>query len=227
MKIISNFTDYYDSAINGYDTDESLIYRRFYEEVGETALKCPIYGAILFCGKVYPIIAQLQRHDCVGKPIVVDRENLASFMTMSSRKYSDYSASAVWSKDPRRVAETDRFWTDLQDRAENLHVTHESPILAVIPVSHPGELYPLDGKGKWPTHDQLWTRRGHVLVKNPRLTDLGFASLVEPWSARQEIEMYLGSVLCQRTMPPIALSNEERLEKHGFDRKISFRHRKD
>lgn len=228
MKIVSNFKDYYDTAVNGYDTDESLIYRRFYEDIGETTVKCPIYGAILFCGEVYPIIANDSdgRGHYVDAPMAISPDDVEPFLMMDSKRFVERSLTAIWAKDPRRVAETNRFLSGLRDRAEKIHIANNAPILAIVPVSHDGELYPLDGKGKWPTPAQRWARRGWKLVKNPCLRDLEFACVVSPWQARQEIEMYLGSVLCQHTMPPVVLNNEQRLEKHGFDRKISFRHRK-
>jgi hypothetical protein len=66
--------------------------------------------------------------------------------------------------------------------------------------------------------------------KVPHLGDLGFAKIMSPEQCYQEIAMFLGNTILvnpdetPESKPP--LTNEERAVAHGFDKKVSFRHRK-
>lgn len=60
------------------------------------------------------------------------------------------------------------------------------------------------------------------LIVNPRLSDLGFASRLDPVTANQEIAMYLGDRLRARDKDTIEVSDDLRAASRGFD-KWSFR----
>jgi hypothetical protein len=54
--------------------------------------------------------------------------------------------------------------------------------------------------------------------KNPSgLKDIHFASVVPPWEANQEIEMYLGTILVNDADKMINVSDTVKLKKYGFD----------
>jgi hypothetical protein len=61
--------------------------------------------------------------------------------------------------------------------------------------------------------------------KNPSgLKDIHFASVVPPWEAYQEIEMYLGTILVNDADKMINVSDDVKLGKYGFD-KWSFKNK--
>jgi hypothetical protein len=62
----------------------------------------------------------------------------------------------------------------------------------------------------------------HWLIKNPILKDFDFGKLVDPYTASQEIEMYLGRLATNNTPPMPVGSDKVIAESKGFD-KYSFR----
>ena len=52
---------------------------------------------------------------------------------------------------------------------------------------------------------------------NPNLSELGCVSCLDPWQAYQEIQMFVGGVLCSNENPKIELTDKERVVQHGFD----------
>ena len=63
----------------------------------------------------------------------------------------------------------------------------------------------------------------HIEIEaNPRLNAYAFAKVKDPYTARQEIEQYIGNNLAQQRDPEVHVSDEIRAESHGFD-KHSFR----
>jgi len=64
------------------------------------------------------------------------------------------------------------------------------------------------------------------LLINPQLKLWEFQKVLDPFSAYQELDMWMSGVLSYPQNIMIEVSNESKIEKGGFDRKISFRHRK-
>lgn len=61
--------------------------------------------------------------------------------------------------------------------------------------------------------------------KNPSgLKDINFASVVPPWEAYQEIEMYLGTILVNDKSNMVTVSDKVKARKYGFD-EWSFRNK--
>lgn len=67
-----------------------------------------------------------------------------------------------------------------------------------------------------------------VYGRYPVLSDFGIPSVLPPEQAYQEISMFLMSVINESpdSMPRTEMSNVQKVESHGFDKRISFRHRK-
>lgn len=71
---------------------------------------------------------------------------------------------------------------------------------------------------------RIWDSMGErTFVLDPCLADLGFQAVKDPYLAYQEIDMYISGVIGSPAKPLIQASDEVRLEKHGFDKKTSFR----
>ena len=62
-----------------------------------------------------------------------------------------------------------------------------------------------------------------IWANHDMLGKLNFATIKPPAEAHMEIANWVGGVLTT-TKPMIELSNNDRIEKAGFDKKISFRH---
>ncbi|MNR71753.1 hypothetical protein D3C71_24310 [compost metagenome] len=67
-----------------------------------------------------------------------------------------------------------------------------------------------------------WRDPHRSLVINPRLANIGFYAVVEPWQAYQELAMFLGGIAAPENHPPVQLTDRELVAKHGFDER-SFR----
>lgn len=65
-------------------------------------------------------------------------------------------------------------------------------------------------------------RGSRFLVKNPPLKNIQFFKVKDSYQAYQDIEMYISGTLGVDQVPPVVLSDKERIEKHGMD-KWSFR----
>jgi hypothetical protein len=63
-------------------------------------------------------------------------------------------------------------------------------------------------------HDGWW--RGCTLTRNPILRELAFARIVDPYSARQAVETYLGNELAKQIDPNEGISDEDRRDMKGF-----------
>jgi hypothetical protein len=67
-----------------------------------------------------------------------------------------------------------------------------------------------------------------VYGRYPLLSEFGIPSVLQPEQAYQEISMFLMSVINESpdSMPRTQMTNVQKVESHGFDKRISFRHRK-
>lgn len=63
-----------------------------------------------------------------------------------------------------------------------------------------------------------------ILYNFNNLKSLDFAKVIEPYQASQEIERWISGVLTNAGNPMVNISDESKITKYGFDKKISFRH---
>ena len=61
----------------------------------------------------------------------------------------------------------------------------------------------------------------------PILQEVGMASVIPAFQMYQDIAYFVGNTMksCPDTVPPVDVSNQEKIIKAGFDLKSSFRHR--
>jgi hypothetical protein len=64
---------------------------------------------------------------------------------------------------------------------------------------------------------------GKTLIVNPCLKEFRFQRIIEPYTAFQEIEMFLGGVLGSIEKEGPEMSDKEKVSSHGMDPKWSFR----
>ncbi len=66
--------------------------------------------------------------------------------------------------------------------------------------------------------------RDCVLINN-KLSDYDFYKVLDPYSAFQELEMWMQGVLSYPQNIMIEVEDKSKIEKHGFDKKYGFRTR--
>lgn len=66
---------------------------------------------------------------------------------------------------------------------------------------------------------------GNVLLVNPPLKDYQFYRIMDPYTAYQELDMYVGGTLAWPFNMMVEVSDASKVAKHGFDPKYGFRTR--
>ena len=227
MLILSKFHDYYDvMARNG--VDKTLVYKRetvetkdivtlercrglHYEEIWhDQKLRMSARRVVvLFCGKAYPLweggLYDLRYgHDPQpknGKVFV--RGTKKELLTLIQREFDLGQPSAKPGyksrfKDTKPKLEERLVSLDI----EALHVKYKTPVL-LLEVGRGGGYFKQEQE--------------FLVFTNPKLKDYHFESVVDPFTAWQEITMYLGGVIGQPDRPMHQLTDVELRNKHGFD----------
>ena len=254
MLIISKQNDYYDTALS-YGVDKSVIYKRkecfvkildgqrysnifkLKSNIGSSLLnpfpsslfnlimstditnldmdysyKDEIFLSlsgryILFCGEIVPFIfltGRTKNHRDFSESFY-DKKHLFDFLysvKYSNKKHLDkfLSSSPYFFNKVIRSKKIELFLNGfLKVSCECVHHEIDSPIIE------------LNSSG---------------YVKNPLLKKYKFAKKYDPFSAYQKIEQFVSGVLGGQTPRLIEISDDIRLESHGFDKKTSFRKEK-
>lgn len=244
MRIISKFRDFYDSAL-AHGADMGLVYARETVErqgaldaLGETldlrtaprddshdgtrrwggwdtgmqdaVMPC----VLLFCGKAYPFFHRgrlrgpgegLWNAEGVHTMAAeVLRDDFLNRYMNAKRSYSDYMG-----RRPFVRSQVEGFLAGVVDevRAGEIHHAHNCPVI----LYRAGTRY---GEGMVVGHGDT--------ILNPCLRELGFFKVKDPFAAFQEISMYLGGVLRAGENPMVAISDKDKVAKHGMD-EWSFR----
>jgi len=244
MLIISKHRDYYDSAI-GLGIDKSIIYNREEKKIkletgywAKSSSKNPkivdfimdrfykhthsftsIYRdigfhVISFCGKNYISFTfrNVLGSDNNGKEDGEDHE--VSFSDVNEvidalTKVDDKEFTNKWSKFKLDKKEKSNFinsWNDIEKLdTTDLHREYNSPVFVVK------------------CRDHFYNPK---MIVNPILKDYDFVKVYDPYTAFQEIQMYISGVLASGDDAPETKMNEkQKVNQHGFDDKYGFRTR--
>jgi hypothetical protein len=75
-----------------------------------------------------------------------------------------------------------------------------------------------------PVTEYRWSMADIKFQTNPKLRDYGFVTQLDPFTAYQEIEMFVGGVLTNREeIPPLTQTDTDKAVTKGFDKQWSFR----
>ena len=74
-------------------------------------------------------------------------------------------------------------------------------------------------------YDERNNKNNRLLIENPCLKDIDFQKVIDPFTAYQELEMYIGGVIGQNPQPA-DVSDSVKIQQHGFDPLWSFRKHK-
>lgn len=208
MLIISKFHDYYDSAM-GMGIDKTVVYNRTVKDDREERryhryqlhskkkswhVNIFIVG---FCGELYPCIKLTE--DLIHNP--------KSFFFYELNKLETFIVEEEISIDVKRR------WRGIVSiphaRMNNTYARQDWFDLK----THTDKK--LDSKfeqEKCPVF--MWTKRG--MVWNPNLKDIGFQKVIDPYTAFQEVYMYISGVLGTNENEMVTISDEDKLHKKGF-----------
>jgi len=220
MKIKSNFHDYYDIALKHGMDDVLFVRKRKEIPIKDIKFHLPEFGflhgpelefsrgnlkkneikyfyseGVIFCGKFYPII----------------------WSALSKEGYYLFGEDKFFCPEKQFMALKTKYSYGLIPRTQNrirelsyvnftdLHRELGSPIIWV-------GLYP--GKRV--------VGREETVIINPTLRKIEFQKVKDPYTAFQDIDYFISNFM-GRMPEMVVLSNDDRLEKHGFDKKTSFR----
>lgn len=241
MKLLTNVHDYYDSAIQ-YSTD--VVFRRLMEvrtlyreekDAIKKSLACSLNGCIGFCGTIYPVyvhdshiyypqipsdmrnllcqLKEIQSYNAQYDPSWMLRELLQHSGLMET---PDIKGGRRFTKaQPQHTYEP---WADHElflELKKPYFFVYANPDLHTFPWGTPEIM--CDTEGRYLPH--------RILVLNPTLKSLEFNKILDPFTAAQEIEMYLGRIATNDTPVMPVGSDKVIAASKGFDSPYSFRKR--
>lgn len=231
MRIHSKFQDYYDCGL-AYGVDENILFTREtnkqtvdFKNGGNTReanLKKTrterrdketgwvSVNFLHFCGKVYPFY-WVERTKKVGRDLMTCTDITEEWIEYTwdietaDERFGEIDKNSWWYKN--RTADYDKEFESFEDHT--LNKKYNSPIVLEY-FEYPGYDYNTYGEV---TH-----------VINPCLKDIGFVKVVDPYTAFQEISMYLAMLHHpeDKDLDPVA-TDIEKVRQHGMDEKYGFR----
>jgi hypothetical protein len=225
MLIVSKFKDYYDTAIGFGGIDKSIVYNRssvdlrkedFKQDIAmrdwEFSLKNkqPSYVwpfIIGFCGKIY-----------LGYKYI-EGNNLYEYSGEKS-KYFYGEDIMILVKFLEKINQLDRYsQTNERDIRNLIDKYHGKPYDKLFVRYRVPSFISTSSKGRY----NLLGDKELTAVLNPRLKDYEFMKIFDAFGAFQEIETFFGGVIGRGENPTVVISDIDRLESKGFDKKWSFR----
>ena len=230
MRIISPFHDYYDGVAAGL-SDPSLVYRRQPSVVPLTEA----WPAVPVVWAELPSIVQV---------VVLGFCGTQHLGVLTNGVYNDQDRE--WAGQPLIAAPRSAWdadaWALLAQWEEPLRATTNRYIRRVPPATYdparrfqpptlPADLHVAYGVPLWlyatnftpAACRALAGPPGPRLFLNPSLQELEFFRVCDAYQAYQQISQFVGGVLQQPAAPTAQASDADRLRKHGFDQKRSFR----
>jgi len=237
MKIISKFHDYYDGASGLYDpvplyvreTKQEYLKKmdrdvvEALEEAVDLRNDMPTLsrpfsarqsGIIFFCGQCYPFYFVFEEYCFSIERIIKLYENMEKAAVGLEKK--EY-ANILKNLNKERVSSFSRVanWLDKGSWKQSVPEGRKIHDKAFIKLGAP----------VFVLYRDCW---GDIqLTINPMLKNYNFASLVDPYTAYQEISMYLGNQLAVKMNPNIKRTDNDIRDSKGFDGWSFRRHKKD
>jgi len=234
MLIISKFHDYYDTVIKTTGVDKSIVFNRSENQVvfdwprdksgfishqfphesyytaptkeSNNAFMCFVVG---FCGKTYHGVETEQGDGYSIKRSYFFGED--AFTWMEERKKS--KGWTDW-----LMKENLPYWKEFRFPM-TMFQEHKTPILLL---SAPQRRDWISCSSEQRTHPLRFGKYQSLRI-NPILRDWGFHTVIDPFTAFQEIQMFISGVLGGSEKETINLSDKNKIVEHGFDPKWSFR----
>lgn len=223
MRIISKFSDYYDSVMKeGQDRSVVYVREKAIVEVPRkqesilphvnSSLSVGYYAALSinnvdrrefmylgFCGKIYPVLRIEFANEVNCFYSFEDVKSFCEEKGIEFRKSAYRVRNFLGHLDARRIEDTKYFFEQNTSQLSHLFHNHNVPCF----------IYFKDNNGA-------------KLELNPNLKDLKFFKVKDTYSCFQDISMYVSGVLKSPENLMVKISDQDKLSKHGFD-KWSFK----
>lgn len=229
MRIISKFKDYYDIGLS-MGIDESITYVRNTHSVesksftsasmmklmgytskrnkymhtlnyGLGAKYCFVVG---FCGKLYSAMM-----------IPNGKSNCKTPFDGFNFFYSwDDSIHDLFQKNERYYSREQydtqfKKFLSLEPVVDDSFFHHYKTPLFIIPNNQLVGMYGHENYGSYNIMKQF--------ILDPNLSDIGFQKVVDPYTAYQDVMMYITGVLSENQIPPVTISDTDMRDAKGFD----------
>jgi len=230
MKIISNYKDYYDGC-QKYGIDTTIQYIRKEQNIDllgkdlnlptsqQLSLGRTFYNNFIksvsiigFCGKLYPYFTFINEQNvndihiinnikdmCIFIETHLKKEEIKSFYEEKKHSYFRHGLDLLYDFTHNMVNNYFNTYSGSEDSLD-LFDKYKVPIFKV----------------------EQKEREKYTLTLNPNLKELNFMKLIDPFTAYQEIEMFISGVIGVQNPELIQISDKYKIEKKGFD-KWSFR----
>lgn len=248
MRIFSKFHDYYDKAL-GYGIDPNITYERKEEEITElikkrydlkdkvqkihddvfdfrmekinsSELKVEAKTVVLFCGRVYFCIKIGYKikdypYDRFVTEFIYTFDAFEKAITLHSKINLEHGiTTGIFDGTKSKLVTIARRFRMLFEKqgtvsstAVDLHFELDAPIIAF-------------------DYDLIYIYSKKIKAyKNRCLKNMDFYKIVDPFTAFQELSMFIGGVMGGKSPSMIEVTDKDRIAKHGFD-KFSFRKEK-
>jgi len=246
MLIVSDKHDYYDSVMR-LGVDKTCVYtrkmaERFDDEPeykGIFSVKPPIAmtylvtcldrfrnqignirvektGYIFFCGSCYPFL-NLHSSDARG----YNKHSVFAFSQQEADRFVDFFGTRKdieeYNKKSRITGADITYDRPLPLRRQNVRAVFSNII------RRDNKIVDFHHKVDSPIVVFDFFFRNHKITVNPVLKDYEFYKVLDPYTTFQELSMFVSGVMGGRAPKMEKVSDEVRLEKHGFDKRTSFR----
>jgi hypothetical protein len=248
MRIFSKYHDYYDKALS-YGIDPNVIYERKEEDITELVkkqygcedkiqkihddvfdfrierinspeLKIEAKTIVLFCGKIYLCIKigyKIEDYPCdrFVTEFIYTFDAFEKAITLYSKINLEHGiTTGLFDGTKSKLITIARRFKMLFEKqgtvssiAAGLHFELDTPIIVF-------------------DYDLIYTYSKKIKAyKNQCLKNMEFYKIVDPFTAFQELSMFIGGVMGGKSPSMIEVADKDRIAKHGFD-KFSFRKEK-
>jgi len=214
MLIVSKYRDYYDSVAFSKGIDKTIVYQRDKQQLNYKKIKIDfpahdhtwskpedrIFTFIIgFCGKLYPVSKRFNKDNTYE--MVYGYDNIVNLFKIDKKK-SMFS------------------WNWRRKEFENLDSILKSKAIQDIFFDFKVPCFILGYQ------DIPSMNAGFNLELNPTLDSLEFVKTIDPWTAFQEIEMYISGVIGTDKLENTEPTDKTKIISKGFDYKTSFRKEK-
>jgi hypothetical protein len=239
MKIISKFRDYYDGYADYSSDDQKVRYyireeqdinisKYLLQNFEDELLRTPHdfeAGYLIIAGKVHPFVSVYTRGDwdySNGSGVYIsshvdfyyDNKTLMERYEKEREKLNkaikkrDYPMWK-WYGGNLSNRNVNNFFNRKYPDMTNLCIEHDTPIILICPESH-----------RYKEKDKTY----RICTKNVNLKEHGLSKVFTAPEIYQILDVFVSNVLVKDEMPMSPMTDEEKIQSHGFDKKSSFRH---
>ena len=219
MLILSKFKDYYDYHAHQYGIDSLIVNDR--TNISNTNISFKFDGDVSF--RDTHVLTNIQRRENTlfrlsylfycGTIFPLYSESPAMFHSWTSPKLLSKEIAAIFEVKyytrPKNILNEDLTLNSSYDILF-IHKQLKRAVLLCDVIDYHG-------------------KRIEINCKIPSLADIGFPTIKDSFCVYKDITKFIGENLIENSdkLPPVELSNNDKIHKAGFDVKKSFRHRKE